>query len=335
MNVLGIESSCDDTSMALFARDRGVLGQVTSSQLVHDRYGGVVPEIASREHTRSLLPVFDALLERCDCTLRDIGGVGVTNGPGLVGSLLVGVGFAKALAFGLRRPVVGVHHIEAHILSNEIQGEDLQIPCVALVVSGGHTSLYRIAEIGRYALVGNTRDDAAGECFDKIAKLLGLGFPGGPAIERAARGGAPDAVHFPRAMRTADNFDFSFSGLKTAVRQHVESLGGLDPKTVSDVAASVQEAIVDVLVEKTIRCARANDAAHVYLAGGVAANGSLRTRMSRACEETKLVYHAPLLEYCTDNGAMIACAATRYLASGRDDGNALDVFARGPIVSPS
>jgi N6-L-threonylcarbamoyladenine synthase len=333
VNVLGIETSCDDTSIALFASDRGVVGQMTASQLVHDRYGGVVPEIASREHTRSVLPVFEALLERCGCKATDIGGIGVTHGPGLVGSLLVGVGFAKALAFALGRPLVGVHHIEAHILSNELQGEVLRTPCVALVVSGGHTSLYRINEMGSYELVGNTRDDAAGECFDKVAKLLNLGFPGGPAIERVAREGKPDAVSFPRAMRYSDNLHFSFSGLKTAVREHVERLGELDATSVSDIAASAQEAIVDALVEKTIRCARESGAGHVYLAGGVAANGPLRSRMSKACEEARLTYHAPLLQYCTDNGAMVACTANRHLASGRDDGMGLDVFARGPIVS--
>lgn len=333
MKVLGIETSCDDTSIALFASDRGVIDQMTAGQLVHDRYGGVVPEIASREHTKSLLPVFETLLDRCRCDPTDIEGIGVTNGPGLVGSLLVGVSFAKALALALKCPVVGVHHIEAHILSNEIQGEELQMPCVALVVSGGHTSLYRIVELGRYELVGNTRDDAAGECFDKIAKVLNLGFPGGPAIERAAREGDPDALHFPRAMRNDENFDFSFSGLKTAVRLHVEGLGSLDPKSISDIAASAQEAIVDSLIEKTIRCARESGSRHVYLAGGVAANASLRSRMSKACEDAKLAYHAPLLQYCTDNGAMVACAARRRLTSGRDDGTALDVFARGPVVS--
>jgi N6-L-threonylcarbamoyladenine synthase len=292
-----------------------------------------VPEIASREHVRNLLPVFESLLDRCRLRTSDIEGIGVTNGPGLIGSLLVGVGFAKSLALALRRPVVGVHHIEAHILSNEIEGEPLKTPAVVLVVSGGHTSLYYVREAGSYELVGNTRDDAAGECFDKVAKLLGLGFPGGPALERTARDGDPRAVKFPRAMMKRGNLDFSFSGLKTAVRLHVEGQGELDSKATADIAASAQEAIVEPLVAKTVTCAKAYRAGDVYLAGGVAANGPLRERMARACADGGIAYHAPLLEYCTDNGAMVACAAERHLVNGRDDGHALDVFARGPIVS--
>jgi len=333
LRVLGIETSCDDTSFAVFSKREGVIGYLTAAQLIHDRYGGVVPEIASREHVRNLLPVFESVLERCRLQTRDIDGIGVTNGPGLIGSLLVGVAFAKSLALALQRPVVGVHHIEAHILSNEIEGEALNTPAVVLVVSGGHTSLYHVREPGSYELVGNTRDDAAGECFDKVAKLLGLGFPGGPAVERIARGGDPAAVRFPRAMMKRGNLDFSFSGLKTAVRLHVEGQGDLDSKTTADIAASAQEAVVEPLVEKTIACAKDHCAGDVYLAGGVAANGPLRERMARACADEGIAYHAPLLEYCTDNGAMVACAAERYLTDGRDDGHALDVFARGPIVS--
>jgi N6-L-threonylcarbamoyladenine synthase len=333
LKVLGIETSCDDTSFAVFSKKDGVIGNLTANQLVHDRYGGVVPEIASREHVKNLLPVFDSLLERCRLQPRDIDGIGVTNGPGLIGSLLVGVGFAKSLALALHRPVVGVHHIEAHILSNEIEGEALNTPAVVLVVSGGHTSLYYISRIGSYELVGNTRDDAAGECFDKIAKLLGLGFPGGPAVERIAHGGDHDAVTFPRAMMITGNQDFSFSGLKTAVRFHVEAQSNLDEKTAADIAASAQEAIVEPLVEKTIECAKRSRAGDVYLAGGVAANGRLREQMARACAHGGIAYHAPLLEYCTDNGAMVACAAEQHFARGRNDGFGLDVFARGPIVS--
>ena len=331
MNILGIETSCDDTSFALFSEERGVIANLTAAQVVHDLYGGVVPEIASREHTRNLLPVFDALLDQSGMDPGDIDGIGVTNGPGLIGSLLVGVGFAKSLALTLGVPVVGVHHIEAHILSNEIAGQPLGTPCTVLVVSGGHSSLYQIDEPGRYRLVGNTRDDAAGECFDKIAKLLGLGFPGGPAIERRARNGDPHAVRFPRAMLRDDSYHFSFSGLKTAVRQYVELEQPLDEHTVSDIAASAQEAIVDVLVVKTIRCAVENGSRHVYLAGGVAANGPLRERTAEACAKHGVSYHAPSLQYCTDNGAMVACAAQRDLLAGRNDGPRLDVFARGPI----
>ncbi|HEU4928891.1 MAG TPA: tRNA (adenosine(37)-N6)-threonylcarbamoyltransferase complex transferase subunit TsaD, partial [Candidatus Krumholzibacteria bacterium] len=313
--------------------ERGLLANVTASQVVHDDYGGIVPEIASRQHMRTLVAVYEAALQRAGVAPRELDGVGVSNGPGLVGSLLVGVGFAKSLALGLEKPVVGVHHIEAHVLSNELNGTDLQCPCIVLVVSGGHTSLYHVQRVGRYELVGNTRDDAAGEAFDKIAKLLGLGFPGGPLVQRAAKHGNPAAIEFPRAMLDRAGFDFSFSGLKTAVRQFVDAHDELTPSLVANVAASAQAAIVDVLTERTIQCARAFDVKHVYLAGGVAANGPLRARMREACEGAGISYHAPLLEFCTDNGAMVARTAELLLSAGRNDGAALDVFTRGPIVS--
>jgi N6-L-threonylcarbamoyladenine synthase len=333
MIVLGIETSCDDTSLAFFSPGRGVLGEMTANQLIHEQYGGVVPEVASRTHMKNLLPVYNALVAKTGLTAREIDGLGVSNGPGLIGSLLVGVSFAKALAYALDRPVVGVHHIEAHILSNELGGEEFRTPAVVLVVSGGHSCLYKMDAVGRYELVGNTRDDAAGEAFDKIAKLLGLGFPGGPAIEKTAKTGNPSAIDFPRAMMTKDNFDFSFSGLKTAVRLHVEGLPELSTQTIADVAASAQEAIVDALVRKTIACAWSYHVRHVYLAGGVAANGRLREQLAAACERAGVTYHAPLLRYCTDNGAMIACAASKHLAHGKDDKLDLDVFTRGPVVS--
>jgi N6-L-threonylcarbamoyladenine synthase len=333
MIILGIETSCDDTSLALYARDRGLLANLTASQLIHEEYGGVVPEIASRQHMRTLLGVYDGLLARAGISGADLGGVGVSNGPGLVGSLLVGVGFAKSLALGLGRPVVGVHHIEAHVLANELDGEPLQCPCVVLIVSGGHTALYYVERVGHYELVGNTRDDAAGEAFDKIAKLLGLGFPGGPAVQRAAQAGDPHAIEFPRAMLDRGGFDFSFSGLKTAVRQYVEACESLSVRHVADVAASAQAAIVDVLVERTVTCARAHGVRHVYLAGGVAANGPLRASMQAACVAANVSYHAPLLPYCTDNGAMVARTAELLISAGRDDGLSLDVFTRGPIRS--
>ena len=333
MIVLGIETSCDDTSLAFFSPGRGVIGELTANQLIHEKYGGVVPEVASRAHMKNLLPVFNALVSKSGLAPVDIGGIGVSNGPGLIGSLLVGVSFAKALAFSLGRPVVGVHHIEAHILSNELGGEELRTPAVVLVVSGGHTCLYKMSTIGRYELVGNTRDDAAGEAFDKIAKLLDLGFPGGPAIDAAAKSGNPRAVEFPRAMTKQDNFDFSFSGLKTAVRLYVEGLKDLPRETICDIAASAQEAIVDILVQKTMACAARHRVSDVYLAGGVAANGRLRERLAAECERRGVTYHAPLLHYCTDNAAMVACAAAKHLAQGRDDKLDLDVFTRGPVTS--
>lgn len=333
MIVLGIETSCDDTSLALFSPERGVLVNLTAAQVVHGRYGGVVPEVASREHVRTILPVFNETLGRAGLGREDIGGIGVSNGPGLIGSLLVGAGFAKALAFALEVPLVGIHHIEAHIFSNEICGEPLFYPCIALVVSGGHTCLYLAEHMGCYELIGSTRDDAAGEAFDKIAKLLGMGYPGGPAIEEAALSGEKEAIRFPRAMMTKGNFDFSFSGLKTAVRLYAAGVERLDSKTISNIAASAQEAIVDALAQKTITCAREYRVPHLYLAGGVAANQALRNRLKGACEREGITYHAPLVRYCTDNGAMVACAAFRHVSMGRNDGPSLDVFARGPVLS--
>ncbi len=333
MVVLGIETSCDDTSLAFFSPGRGVLGELTANQLIHESFGGVVPEVASRAHMKNLLPVYSALLVKSGLSAKDIDGIGVSNGPGLIGSLLVGVSFAKALAFSLSRPIVGIHHIEAHIFSNELGGETFHTPAVVLVVSGGHTCLYEMKFVGRYRLVGNTRDDAAGEAFDKIAKLLDLGFPGGPVIERAARNGNPGAVVFPRAMMKQENFDFSFSGLKTAVRLHVESRTALTTGAIADIAASAQEAIVDALVRKTIACALGHGVSDVYLAGGVAANGRLRERLAAECAGAGLTYHAPLLRYCTDNGAMVACAAAKHLSRGKDDKLDLDVFTRGPVTS--
>ena len=308
-----------------------MLGELTANQLVHEQYGGVVPEIASRVHLKTLLPVFSELISRCQIDKQSIDGIGVSNGPGLLGSLLVGVGFAKALALSLQIPIVGVHHIEAHILANELELEELRYPCIVLVVSGGHTCLYLIRQARNYELIGSTRDDAAGEAFDKIAKLLGLGFPGGPEVENAAKEGNPQSVHFPRAMQGKDNFDFSFSGLKTAVRLYVEELDSMNDIAVANVAAAAQEAIVDVLVKKTIACAKQYQVPHVYLAGGVAANGPLRSRFDDRCREEGIRYHAPVIRYCTDNGAMVACAAAKQISRGRNDGLSLDVFARGPL----
>ena len=316
MIVLGIETSCDDTSLALFSAERGIIGELTANQLIHEQFGGIVPEVASRTHMKNLLPVFNALLSKANLPSTDIEGIGVSNGPGLIGSLLVGVSFAKGLAFALGRPVVGVHHIEAHIVSNELGGDSIRTPAVVLVVSGGHTCLYGVEEVGRYKLLGNTRDDAAGEAFDKIAKLLDLGFPGGPAIEQAAKTGDPAAIDFPRAMMRQDNFDFSFSGLKTAVRLHVEKDSSRARETIGDIAASAQEAIVDALVQKTIACAITIGVREAYLAGGVAANGRLREKLSAACERAGITYHAPLVRYCTDNGAMIAALGSAAVRTG-------------------
>ncbi len=329
---LGIETSCDDTSCAIYSDERGVVVHRTAAQLEHLRFGGVVPEIASRSHMRSLMPLYESVMAEGGVTLGSLAGVGVTNGPGLTGSLLVGLSFAKALAYAGGVPLAGIHHIEGHILANALE-EPLDLPALVLVVSGGHTQLMHMEAIGRYRLVGATRDDAAGEAFDKIGKLLGLPFPGGPAIELAAREGSRTAFDFPRGLRRAGTYDFSFSGLKTAVRLRVESLGALTDGIVRDVAASAQEAIVDMLVEKSVLAVSEARIRRFYVAGGVAANGRLRERLREALAARAVPVSWPRPEYCTDNAAMIACAAHHHIAAGRTDGLALNSFPRGVLAS--
>jgi len=329
---LGIETSCDDTSCAIYSPVRGVVVHRTAAQLDHEKYGGVVPEIASRSHMRTLLPLYETVMDEAGVALASLAGIGVTNGPGLTGSLLVGLSFAKALAYGSGVPLAGIHHIEGHILANALEGP-LELPALVLVVSGGHTQLVAMEAIGRYEIIGGTRDDAAGEAFDKIGKLLGLPFPGGPSIERAARGGNRAAFDFPRGLRHSGKCDFSFSGLKTAVRLKVESLPSLTPDVVSDVSASAQEAIVDILLEKSLLAARERRSRTFYLAGGVAANGRLRELIEERLAATGVKVGWPRPEYCTDNAAMIACAAFHHMRAGRVDGLELNSFARGGIVS--
>jgi N6-L-threonylcarbamoyladenine synthase len=329
---LGIETSCDDTSCAIYSPARGVVVHRTAAQLDHVKYGGVVPEIASRSHMRTLLPLYETVMRESGASLDSLAGIGVTNGPGLTGSLLVGLSFAKALAYACGTPLAGIHHIEGHILANALEAP-LDLPALGLVVSGGHTQLVYMEKVGRYEIVGSTRDDAAGEAFDKIGKLLGLPFPGGPAIERAAREGNAAAYDFPRGLRHSGCCDFSFSGLKTAVRLKVESLEEIGPRVVADVAASAQEAIVESLVEKSILAARERGARRLYLAGGVASNGRLREVMRErlGAEGTAVAWPRP--EYCTDNAAMIACAAYHRIGAGLVDGLALNSFARGDLVN--
>jgi N6-L-threonylcarbamoyladenine synthase len=329
---LGIETSCDDTSCALFSPRRMLIADMTAAQLDHERYGGVVPEIASRAHMKTLLPIYESVMAEAGVALGDLQGIGVTQGPGLTGSLLVGLSFAKALAYGSGVPMVGIHHLEGHIMANALEG-DLETPALVLIVSGGHTQLVMADMIGRYRFLGGTRDDAAGEAFDKIGKLLGLPYPGGPAIEREARGGDPGAFDFPRALRNSGRCDFSFSGLKTAVRLKVESLGKLSPAVIKDVAASAQEAICDILAEKSVMAAKRLGAERFYLAGGVAANGRLREMMAErlAPESVDLSWPAP--RFCTDNAAMIACATYHHISMGHEDGLDLNTFPRGKLSS--
>jgi N6-L-threonylcarbamoyladenine synthase len=305
---LGIETSCDDTSIALLEGESGLRANVVSSQVVHAAYGGVVPELASRAHVSNILPVFERALEEAGAETDQIDLIGVTHAPGLAGALLVGGAFAQGLALALDRRIVPVHHLEAHMVAILLEQPYVRLPAVALVVSGGHTLLVHVRAWKSYEIVGRTRDDAAGEAFDKVAKLLGLGFPGGPAIEREARAGDPRAIDFPRPMMGAGERDFSFSGLKTAVLQWVEGREASDVAARrADVCASFQAAVIDVLVEKTARAARELAVPTAILAGGVACNGALREALRTRLAGIDVLWPAPVL--CTDNGAMIARTA--------------------------
>lgn len=307
--ILGIETSCDETSAAVVADGRTILANVISSQVpVHRRYGGVVPEIASRQHVLAITPVVDSALAEAGITLSDLSAVAVTSGPGLVGALLVGLSYAKALAYARQLPLVGVNHLEGHIYANWL-AHDVQFPILCLVVSGGHTDLIYMPHHGHYQLLGQTRDDAAGEAFDKVARALGLPYPGGPEIDQQAASGNPQAFAFPRATLAEDSLDFSFSGLKSAVLNtvhHLRQTGQSLP--VPDLAASFQDAVVDVLVQKTLAAARRLGVHSVYVAGGVSANRRLRQRLTAAAALGGHSVGFPPLTLCTDNAAMIAAA---------------------------
>ena len=328
--VLGIETSCDETAAAVVADGRRILSNVVASQArVHSAYGGVVPELASRHHVEAIAPVIEAAMAESGARFEDLAAVAVTQGPGLVGSLLVGLQAAKAIALVHAKPLVPVHHVAGHVAAAFLANGEIPLPAIALVVSGGHTSLYEVPEEGVHRLLGRTRDDAAGEAFDKVAKLLGLGFPGGPAIEREARAGDPAAIPFPRPMLGSPDHDVSFSGLKTAVLQWVEDR---DPREVAaglaDVCASFQAAVVEVLVEKTAAVAAEVGSVSVILAGGVACNGALRAAMRARLPELAVVWPSPIL--CTDNGAMIARTA-RLRADEAVRPGSFDVHASLPL----
>jgi len=317
MIVLGIETSCDETAAAVVDGGRKILSSVVASQDdVHAPYGGVVPELASRRHLEVLMPVVRRALETAAIGLSDVDGLAVTHGPGLVGSLLIGCSAAKAIAYARRRPLVGVNHLEGHIYAAFLEGDPPAFPFLALVVSGGHTALYLTREPRRYERIGQTRDDAAGEAFDKVAKLLGLGFPGGPAIERVARAGNPRAIVFPTANMSDGAPDFSFSGIKTAVSLHVRRAGALDAAQVADIAASFQATAVKMLVRKTVKAALRTGVRRLVLTGGVAANTALREALEGECRERAWVLHVPSRRLCTDNAAMIAAAGHDRLEAG-------------------
>jgi len=320
MLVLGVETSCDDTAAAVLQDGRTILANVVSSQdQVHGPYGGVVPELASRQHIKSVLPIVDGALKKAGATLKDLDGIAVTYGPGLVGSLLVGLSMAKAISFRTGIPYVGVNHLEAHLLAIHLEYE-VVFPYIALLASGGHTLLYNVRGVGDYVHLGGTRDDAAGEAYDKVAKMMGLGYPGGRVIDDLAKSGDAKAIRFPRARLKKSAYEFSFSGIKTAVWHYLKTQGREQMANhPADIAASFQEAVVDMLVTPTIKAATANAVGRVVLSGGVAANSRLREKMKEKAEVEGLQLFYPAPKFCTDNGAMIALAGYHWLKRGRRD----------------
>lgn len=340
MNVLGIESSCDETGVALVELDADgprLRAQALHSQVeMHEAYGGVVPELASRDHIRRVLPLTRSMLKEAGASLAEVDLIAYTRGPGLAGALLVGAGVACALAAALERPLLGVHHLEGHLLSPFLSADPPRFPFVALLVSGGHTQLMRVDDVAAYHLLGETIDDAAGEAFDKSAKLLGLGYPGGPALSRLAEGGDPSAFALPRPLLHSGNLDFSFAGLKTAVRTQALKLGNaITEAQRADLAASTQQAIVELLVKKSLAALKQTGLRRLVVAGGVGANRPLRAQLNAACELRGIQVHYPELALCTDNGAMIALAAAMRLQRGLATPQAayqFDVRPRWPLA---
>ena len=321
INILAIETSCDETAAAVVHNGREVLSNIISSQIDLHKLYGVVPEIASRKHIEKINQVIEEALKEAETTLDDIDAVAVTYGPGLVGALLVGVAEAKAIAYARKLPLVGVHHIEGHISANYIEHPDLEPPFLCLVASGGHTHLVRVREYGEYEILGRTRDDAAGEAYDKVARAIGLGYPGGPKIDRLAKEGNPDAVHFPKAHIEGVEYDFSFSGLKSAVLNYINGckMKGENYDS-ADIAASFQKAVVDVLVENSMKAAENLGIYKFAIAGGVASNTALRAAMKNACEEREIRFFYPSPVYCTDNAAMIGAAGYYEFLAGTRHG---------------
>lgn len=343
MRVLGIESSCDETGVALVEAGGGRLPRLAAQALhsqveMHQAYGGVVPELASRDHIRRVLPLATEALAEAGWNLRDVDVIAYTRGPGLAGALLVGAGIACALAAALGKPVLGVHHLEGHLLSPFLSADPPEFPFVALLVSGGHTQLMEVRAVGDYRMLGETIDDAAGEAFDKSAKLMGLGYPGGPALSRLAQQGDAKAFALPRPLLHSGNLDFSFAGLKTAVLTQVKKLGDTLDVRKADLAASTEAAIVEVLVKKSLAALDATGLDRLVVAGGVGANRVLRAQLDAACAKRGARVHYPELALCTDNGAMIAMAAAMRLDAGIAQASAhygFDVKPRWPLGAPA
>lgn len=336
--ILAIESSCDETAAAVVKNGRCVLSNVISSQIeLHKLYGGVVPEIASRKHIEKINQVIEEALEQAGMTLEEMDAIGVTYGPGLVGALLVGVAEAKAIAYAAQKPLVGVHHIEGHISANYIENLELEPPFICLVVSGGHTHLVAVNDYGKYQIIGRTRDDAAGEAFDKVARAIGLGYPGGPKIDKLSKEGNPQAIRFPKAHIEDGPYDFSFSGVKSAVLNYLNG-AKMKGETVveADVAASFQKAVTDVLVENAMKAVKEFGMKKFAIAGGVASNSTLREAMKKACEKNGVEFYHPSPIFCTDNAAMIGAAAYyEYMAGVRHgwDLNAVPNLKLGERIS--
>jgi N6-L-threonylcarbamoyladenine synthase len=334
MLVLGIETSCDETAAAVVEDGRKILSNVVSTQVeLHAKYGGIVPEVASRAHIENIMPVIHKALADSGRNLLDMDSIAVTMGPGLIGALLVGVSAAKALSYASGVPLIGVNHIEGHLSSIFLESDEIELPFVLLVVSGGHTHLYKVNNYCGYEKLGQTRDDAAGEAYDKVAKLLGLGYPGGPVIDRLAKEGDPAAIKFPRTFLDSGSLDFSFSGLKTAVLNHVRGLKleAIPAKQVADICASFQAAVVDVLVKKTVDAARKTGIKNIVVAGGVASNSALREAMIKAAEAEGRRVFIPSPGLCSDNAAMVAAAGFFLHGMGRVSGLDMNPQANLPL----
>ncbi len=338
MRILGVETSCDETAVALYNSQSGLIGHAIYSQIdLHAEYGGVVPELASRDHIRKLLPLIKQLLDKHQLDKKDIDAIAYTAGPGLIGALMVGSCCARSLAYGLGIPAIGVHHMEGHLLAPMLEQSPPSFPFVALLVSGGHTQLVEVTHIGQYRLLGESVDDAAGEAFDKAAKMMDLPYPGGPAIAKLALGGTPGRFEFPRPMINKPGLNFSFSGLKTftlnTIANHAQADGLPDDQTMADIAWAFQDAVVDTLTTKCIRALKETGLKQLVIAGGVSANQALRTRLVEALAKIKAQVFYARPEFCTDNAAMIAYAGCQRLLAGEKEGLAIQNRARWPLSS--